>query len=31
MRGTAPLIVTVLGSIFLRELPSVQMTARHRC
>ena len=27
MRGTAPLIVTVLGSIFLRELPSVQMTA----
>ena len=27
MRGSAPLIVTVLGSIFLRELPSVQMTA----
>ncbi len=27
MRGTAPLIVTVLGSIFLRELPSAQMTA----
>ena len=27
MRGTAPLIVTVLGSIFLRELPSIQMTA----
>ena len=27
MRGTAPLLVTVLGSIFLRELPSVQMTA----
>jgi drug/metabolite transporter (DMT)-like permease len=27
MRGTAPLIVTVLGSIFLRELPTVQMTA----
>jgi drug/metabolite transporter (DMT)-like permease len=25
MRGTAPLIVTVLGSIFLRELPSVPM------
>ena len=27
MRGTAPLIVTVLGSIFLRELPSAQMIA----
>ena len=27
MRGSAPLIVTVLGSIFLRALPSVQMTA----
>jgi drug/metabolite transporter (DMT)-like permease len=27
MRGTAPLIVTVLGSIFLRELPSFQMAA----
>ena len=27
MRGSAPLIVTVLGSIFLRELPTVQMTA----
>jgi len=27
MRGSATLIVTVLGSIFLRELPSVQMTA----
>jgi drug/metabolite transporter (DMT)-like permease len=27
MRGSAPLIVTVLGSIFLRELPSAQMTA----
>jgi drug/metabolite transporter (DMT)-like permease len=27
MRGTAPLIVAVLGSIFLRELPSAQMTA----
>jgi drug/metabolite transporter (DMT)-like permease len=26
MRGTAPLLVTVLGSILLRELPSVQMT-----
>ncbi len=25
MRGTAPLIVTLLGSIFLRELPSAQM------
>ena len=25
MRGTAPLIVTVIGSIFLRELPSVPM------
>ena len=25
MRGTAPLIVAVLGSIFLRELPSVPM------
>jgi drug/metabolite transporter (DMT)-like permease len=25
MRGTAPLIVTVLGSLFLRELPSVPM------
>jgi drug/metabolite transporter (DMT)-like permease len=27
MRGTAPLIVAVLGTIFLRELPTVQMTA----
>jgi drug/metabolite transporter (DMT)-like permease len=27
MRGTAPLIVAVLGSIFLRELPTAQMTA----
>jgi drug/metabolite transporter (DMT)-like permease len=27
MRGSAPLIVTVLGSIFLRELPSAQMIA----
>ena len=27
MRGTAPLIVTVLGSVFLRELPSAQMAA----
>jgi drug/metabolite transporter (DMT)-like permease len=26
MRGTAPLLVTILGSILLRELPSVQMT-----
>jgi drug/metabolite transporter (DMT)-like permease len=26
MRGTAPLIVAVLGTIFLRELPTVQMT-----
>jgi drug/metabolite transporter (DMT)-like permease len=26
MRGTAPLIVAVLGSIFLRELPTAQMT-----
>jgi drug/metabolite transporter (DMT)-like permease len=25
MRGTAPLIVTVIGSLFLRELPSVPM------
>jgi drug/metabolite transporter (DMT)-like permease len=25
MRGTAPLLVTILGSIVLRELPSVQM------
>jgi drug/metabolite transporter (DMT)-like permease len=27
MRGTAPLIVALLGSIFLRELPSVQIMA----
>ncbi len=27
MRGTAPLIVAVLGSLFLRELPSLPMTA----
>ncbi|HKW81647.1 MAG TPA: EamA family transporter [Casimicrobiaceae bacterium] len=27
MRGTAPLIVAILGSVFLRELPSAQMTA----
>ena len=27
MRGTAPLIVAILGSVFLRELPSVQMSA----
>ncbi len=27
MRGTAPLIVTVLGIVFLRELPSLQVTA----
>src|SRR6202162_3168 len=26
MRGSAPLLVTVLGSVVLRELPSVQMT-----
>src|SRR4030081_3359963 len=26
MRGTAPLLVTALGSILLRELPSIQMT-----
>lgn len=26
MRGTAPLIVTVLGMLFLRELPSLQVT-----
>ena len=26
MRGTAPLIVTVLGVLFLRELPSLQVT-----
>jgi drug/metabolite transporter (DMT)-like permease len=27
MRGTAPLLVTILGTVVLRELPSVQMTA----
>lgn len=27
MRGTAPLLVTVLGIVFLRELPSVQVAA----
>jgi len=27
MRGTAPLLVTMLGVVFLRELPSLQVTA----
>ncbi|MCC6867766.1 MAG: EamA family transporter [Burkholderiales bacterium] len=27
MRGTAPLLVTILGIVFLRELPSLQVTA----
>ena len=31
MRGTAPLLVTLLGIVFLRELPAAQVIARHRC